>query len=157
MTVLAPRTAAVAMTASELHAWLASTDRVKTAPAPNGSSLPYVLVPGSPARGFLAVDEVDHGFLKTDQELVIVPLASGGSAGNVDALLFTRVNGARRFIGYLPGPDGQLEAFIKRGELNVVMPIYTSSDPNCCPSQHRYQTYALSGITLRKRTDYVAR
>ncbi len=149
-------TEAVAMTPSELQLWLASTGRVQRVAAPNGSRLPYVTVTGSPARGFIAGDAVDRGFLRTDQELVIVPLDSGGSAGIAWALLFTRLNGQRRFIGYIPGTGGQLRTFIEAGVLHTVMPVYRDTDPNCCPSRHRYQTYALHGITLTTVDDYVA-
>ena len=93
----------------------------------------------------------DYGYLKNGQDLLIVPLGSGGSGGVFYALLFTGVTSSRpRFVGYVPSTGGHLDAHIAEGRLVVSTPNYGPGDPNCCPSGHTVTTYALNGITLAK-------
>ena len=148
------------MSNSEWRSWLSSTTQVKVVPPPPGSSgasRTYVQVKGSDAQGFIDPSFIDHGFLANGQEVLILPLESGGSGGVFYTLLFTTIDGRRRFVGYVPSESGHLDVHLQAGSLHVVTPIYGKNDPNCCPSQHRFETYTLNGIKLERLDQFVGR
>lgn len=151
--------AALSMSQKEIAPWLASTTMLLfSAHGPDSSiALHYVRVRGTKQEGYLLTESATHGFLENGQEVVAVPIGSGGTMGVNAALVFTRVNGARRFVGYLPGPSGHLEVAIREGRLEQSTPLYEEGDPNCCASQHRIETFTLRGIRLIKLSERVVR
>jgi hypothetical protein len=148
------------VTRADLAPWLASTDRVRVIHPPDAQAGALYLASGD-ATGIAVFDGPDdgyraqRGFMRNGQETVLVPLASGGSGGVFATLVFTRVNGVRRYVGYIPSRSGHLAIRVQDGVLEARAPIYASSDPQCCPSRERYTTYTLDGIqlvTLSERT-----
>jgi|GEM_PF-5024876 len=107
-------------------------------------------VKGTDAGGFVLVDSVDDGYLANGQEVLIVPLDSGGSAGVFTTLLWTKRGGLWRFVGHLSSVRGHLDVHIQQGALNAIAPLYGTNDPNCCPSKHNRTIYTLSGTQLKK-------
>jgi hypothetical protein len=89
------------------------------------------------------------GYLSSGQEVMVVPLGSGGSGGVFDALLFIRLGGKIRFVSYIPS-NGHLDIFLVDGILRVTTPNYRNGDPNCCPASHHYEIDTLHGIRLIK-------
>jgi hypothetical protein len=111
----------------------------------------YYKVIGTDVQGHINPEIDDYGFLKTGEDLLIVPLPSGGSGGVFDALLFTNVKShTPRFIGYVPSPNGHLDTYISQGQLVVSTPNYGQGDSSCCPSRRTITTYSISGITMIK-------
>ncbi len=140
-------------------ALIASTPQIKPAvPAvPNYNGFKSVDVRGANVGGFVIPASIDDGFLATGQEVLIVPLNSGGSGGVFTTLLWTKQSGVWKFVGYIPSTNGHLSVYIEAGQLNVVVPVYGTGEPNCCPSKHRYTTYTLNGIRMKQVYDETAR
>ena len=138
---------------SEVNGWLASTNKVVRAPAPGGmhpdGPSEFVRVAGTDVSGWIA-DTVGHGFLANDQEVMIVPLVSGGSGGVFTTLLFTRLGGRVQFVGIIPSPSGHLDVSLSEGRLLVRTPVYKAGDANCCPSAIHYERDTLRGTKLVK-------
>ena len=104
--------------------------------------------------GFVQPTTVDDGFLANGQELLIVPLITGGSGGGFTTLLWARRAGPWSFVGSLQSGSGHLAVYLQNGQINVVTPIYEGNAPNCCPTKHHHATYALSGTKLMKLLDF---
>lgn len=130
--------------------WLQSAPRIQLSRerAPAGTMMLTASIRSSDAKGFVLSDYITHGFLANGQEVMVIPLGSGGSGGVFYSLLFTRINGAIRFVGYVPSPQGHLDISIAEGNLRIRTPVYSVGDPNCCPSHHHMQLATLSGISL---------
>lgn len=122
-------------------------ERVKD-PLPT-SRFRYIRVRGTQAAGYVVPRLVERGRLRNGQEVLIVPLPSGGSGGVFYALLYTRLGSALRFVGYIPARSGHLQLSIRNGELVATTPVYGAMDPNCCPSRHRSEFYTLRGLHLQ--------
>lgn len=105
-------------------------------------------VKGASSGGFVWPDTIDDGYLANGQEVLIVPLLSGGTGGVYTTLLWTRLDGAWKFVGYIPS-DGHLLVTLQGGKINVVRPIYKASDARCCPSKRSVEVDTLDGIVLR--------
>ncbi|MDP9105104.1 MAG: hypothetical protein M3N49_04135 [Candidatus Eremiobacteraeota bacterium] len=150
-----------AATLSEVNGWLASTNKVVRTPAPGGmhpdGQSEYVRVAGTDVSGWVVPGAVGHGFLANDQEVMIVPLVSGGSGGVFTTLLFTRSGGRVQFVGIIPSRNGHLDVSLSDGRLLVRTPVYKPSDPNCCPSAIHYERDTLRGTKLVKLGSYDAR
>ena len=138
---------------------LAGTKELEACPTPlpSGSAMSGMRcyqVRGASVSGFVDPEMVDDGFLGNGQEVLIVPLTSGGSGGVFDVLLYTR-RGTEpfAFVGYLPS-DGHLAVYLNFGFLVEKTPIYKANDPQCCPSGHRYKQETLDGIKLRQITTW---
>jgi hypothetical protein len=122
----------------------------QTPPMPDSDGRPEYQVAGAQLGGFVSPELVDDGFLANGQEVLIVPLVSGGSGGVFTTLLWTRTGGgAWEFVGPLQSGAGHLAVYILSGKLNVVTPIYVGNDPNCCPSNRRHEIDTLQGTKLR--------
>lgn len=129
---------------------LRTTRGISTMPAqPDSNGRPEFQVKGAEGAGFVMPELVDDGFLANGQEVLIVPLVSGGSGGIFTTLLWTRVGNAWNFVGPLQSGAGHLAVYIVSGKLNVVTPIYKANDPNCCPSAHHREIETLQGTKLR--------
>jgi hypothetical protein len=146
-----------AMTDAELGAWLTSTTRLDVLSHGPDSSIPhrFVRVRGTDVAGYLVPEYVTHGFVSNGQEVLVIPIASGGSMGVNSALVFTPYSGRRRFVGYIPGPQGHLSISITEGSIETSSPIYLQGDANCCPSRSRVTTFRLTGIRLTRVSENV--
>jgi hypothetical protein len=134
---------------------LAGTKELEPCPQklPSGSAMSAMScyqVRGASVSGFVDPEMVDDGFLGNGQEVLIVPLTSGGSGGVFDVLLYTR-RGTEpfAFVGYLPS-DGHLSVYLNVGFIVEKTPVYKASDPQCCPSGFHYKQETLDGIKLRQ-------
>jgi hypothetical protein len=61
-----------------------------------------------------------------------VSIASGGTAGDVAWIGFAPAGGGWRPVKAVGGY--KLGLFLYHDELEVVLPVYRRSDPNCCPT-----------------------
>jgi hypothetical protein len=131
---------------------LASTPQIEhKQPAGSDGKNAFYVVRGTQASGFAIPSLVDDGYLTNGQEVLIVPLDSGGSGGVFATLLYTRVLGKTwQYVGYLPSQNGHLNVHIEQGTLVAVTPIYASGDPNCCPSKQHHVRYSLVGTKLKQ-------
>ena len=148
---------AEAMTDAELGPWLTSTTRLDVLSHGPDPSIPhrFVRVRGTDVAGYLVPEYATHGFVSNGQEVLVIPIASGGSMGVNSALIFTTYSGRRRFVGYIPGPQGHLSISITEGLIETSSPIYLEGDANCCPSRNRVATFRLTGIRLTKVSENV--
>ncbi len=134
-----------------LYATLASTAQVQQKNPPVASNgMRFYTVKGTEANGFVSTDSNDYGFLKNGEDLLVVPLVSGGSGGVFTTLLFTSIHQHPKFIGIIPSPNGHLEVSITEGLIDVRTPNYDNGAPNCCPSSRTDTIYELDGTKLKK-------
>ncbi len=130
---------------------LATTPQIKRARPPATLPFAYYRLKGTDVSGFVIPNLIGDGYLSNHQEVLVVPLDSGGSGGVYHVLLWTRVAGATwRFAGQITSPDGRLDVSINEGELLAVLPKRAPSDADCCPSGHNDVRYTLDGTALRK-------
>ncbi|GAC1356662.1 MAG: hypothetical protein NVSMB31_17280 [Vulcanimicrobiaceae bacterium] len=136
-------------------ALVAATPQITAASKRDSEGRTTYSVQGAQVGGFIVPDMVDDGYLADGHEVLIVPLASGGSGGVFTTLLWTRTGNAWRFVGYIPS-NGHLNVHIEQGALHVITPVYATGEPNCCPSKHHYVRYTLSGIHLKQLEEFTA-
>jgi hypothetical protein len=116
---------------------------------------PYVNVldvaEGQTAGGFLVSDRAHQGTLSDGQDVLIVPLDSGGSGGIFTQVVFAR-RGDRAFTyaGHIGSERGHLDVRFQLGAIVADLPHYGPSDPNCCPSQRIFDTYTVRDGRLVK-------
>lgn len=110
--------------------------------------LPCVGVKGTHVYGYINRSIVDNGTLSNGQEVLVVPIVSGGSGGVFDTLLYTEFAGKTRFVGYIPSVSGHLDVHVSEGRLLVVTPVYGQGDAQCCPHAHHTVEYTLRGVRL---------
>jgi hypothetical protein len=150
-----------AATTAEVDSWLASTTKVVRTAPPGGMRLTpraeHVSVAGANVEGWIDPDEARRGRLANGQEVMIVPVESGGSGAAFDALLFTRLAGRVRFVGLIPSPNGHLDVALSHGAIVVRTPVYKAGDANCCPSGFHWERDTLRGMTLVKLKEYDTR
>jgi hypothetical protein len=154
-------TAADAATMAEVNGWLAATTKIVRIRPPAGlrpdANLEYVSIAGTDVEGSIDPADARRGFLKNRQEVMIVPVESGGTGAVFDALLFTRLGGRTRFVGIIPSPNGHLHVAISGGAIVVRLPIYKTGDPNCCPSGFHWEHDTLRGLKLVTLKEYDTR
>jgi hypothetical protein len=148
-----------AATTAEVAGWLASTKKVMRMPSPPyaphfAGAQRYVRVAGTEISGWIDPAAADHGFLRNDQEVMLLPVVSGGSGGVFATLVFTRLGGRTQFVGLIPSPNGHLDVTLAGGAILVRTPIYKANDPNCCPSGFHFERDTLHGMTLVKLNQY---
>lgn len=80
------------------------------------------------------------------QDEAVVPIASGGTAGDIGFAVFTLRNGALDEL--LSKAEGRVALDVEEGQLVETQPIYGPDDPNCCPSQLRKIYYRWDGDAL---------
>ena len=80
------------------------------------------------------------------QDEAVVPVASGGTAGDIGFAVFTLRNGAPEEL--LAKAEGRVALDVEEGRLVETQPIYGPDDPNCCPSQLRKIYYRWDGNAL---------
>jgi hypothetical protein len=78
----------------------------------------------------------------------VVPLASGGTLGDLGFLVLTPTgDGARELISVTPEGAG-INVQIQDGKLVQTEPVPGPDDPECCPSMLRTTVYAWNGSAL---------
>lgn len=147
---LLPQNAAAQPSQAQVNLWLHSTARIELTRGklPAGETATVASVRGTGVSGFIGrpQDALD-GHLANGQEIMVLPLVSGGSGGIFYALLFTRLRSDISFVGYLRS-NGHLFIFLSHGTLHIVRPVYGLNDAQCCPSKHDYQIATLHGTHL---------
>jgi hypothetical protein len=109
--------------------------------------LTYVALKGG-RSGYVFPNELDYGNLESGRDLLIVPL-EGARNGASSALIFTGVkDGAPKLLGAIKSDAGHLRAYIERGQLHAVRPVYAKGDKTCCPSTERTTVYKIDGTRL---------
>ncbi len=143
---------------ARLDAALASSSKIHFCTSkPPSENARCISVDKTPYQGFLFLDELDYGYLHDGQDLLIVPLPSGGSGGVFVDLLFTSVMTKPYFIGVVPSEAGHLEVSILSGKIVVETPVYKESDPNCCPSAKHFVRYDMKRHALVKIDEFERR
>lgn len=135
---------------AEINEWLHSTPRIRLTRGrlPAGSAATVASLDGTTVSGFVSrPDGALDGLLSNGQEVMVLPLVSGGSGGVFYAFLFTRINGVVTFVTALHS-NGHLFTFLLDGALHIETPIYGINDAQCCPSRHDYRIITLHRIQI---------
>lgn len=99
--------------------------------------------------GYAAVQDVRYGDIDGDGDgggEAIMPVFSGGTAGDVGFLIFREGNPQPRLVIAVPGY--KVFARPENGRLVVSQPSYVGFEGNCCPSASVTQTFRLAGDRL---------
>ncbi|MGB6895351.1 MAG: hypothetical protein WBF37_05345 [Dehalococcoidia bacterium] len=98
--------------------------------------------------GELVEEDIQYVDLTGDgQEEAIVPLFSGGTAGNIALWVWGYVG--EDLEALLAQPDSyKIVARVEDETLVLVDPVYGPDDPNCCPSELRNRYYEWDGSEL---------
>jgi hypothetical protein len=80
------------------------------------------------------------------QDEAVVPISSGGTAGDIAFAVFTLRNGVLDEL--LAREPGQVAVDVEDGQLVETQPIFGPNDPNCCPSQLKKTYYRWDGDEL---------
>lgn len=110
----------------------------------------YVTVddPAAPISGIPQLDQIVYVDMDGDGvEEAAMPLFSGGTAGNIGALIFRM--GARSPVLVDKVGGYKLAVGVEQGRLVVSNALYAGWEPNCCPSGRSYDTYVLQGGRLQ--------
>lgn len=114
----------------------------------------YVTVAANNAQvgGIPLLDKIVYGDFNGDgTEEAAIPLASGGTAGNVGFLVYRQGAPAPKLVAWRNGYKQGLE--LANGQLVSRDALYAGWEANCCPSGFRYVTYALQGDSLQITND----
>lgn len=98
--------------------------------------------------GELVEEDIQYVDLTGDgREEAIVPLFSGGTAGNIALWVYGYVDDRLEML--LSQPDAyKISARVEDGTLVLVEPVYGPDDPNCCPSHIHNSYYEWDGSEL---------
>ncbi len=92
------------------------------------------------AEAIIYADLTDDGV-----EEAVLPIASGGTAGNIAMLVFGYgPGGLRELLREVPPAEaigGHIGARLELGQLVLSWPIYGPDDANCCPTGGRRDRY----------------
>jgi hypothetical protein len=115
---------------------------------------PYVNVRGAAegeyVGGYLMSEDAHDGRLAGGEQVVAIPLESGGSGGVFTQILFARSGDrAYAYVGAIAS-GGHLDVRVGDGEIVATLPYYGANDPNCCPSKRIVQAYAVRSGKLVK-------
>ena len=96
-------------------------------------------------------DEVTYADVTGDGiDEAIVPIDSGGTAGDIAFLVLTPSgSGTKTLLNLVPTTgSGGLAMAIEGGQIVITQPVYGPEDPNCCPGALRKTTYVWNGTAL---------
>jgi len=82
--------------------------------------------------GTVRADPAQADYVVCFDGAMAVSIASGGTAGDVAWIGFAPAGGGWRFVNAVGGY--KLGLFRYHDELEVVLPVYRTADPNCCPT-----------------------
>ena len=77
----------------------------------------------------------------------MVPIASGGTAGDTAYYVFGYQNGKPTAL-FVRKDLYKVGLKVEQGQLAETLPIYGPNDPNCCPSQLKTIFYRWDGSTF---------
>ena len=138
-----------------LTAALASSSKIHSCKEkPPFGNAPCISIGNGLYQGFLMPSAMDYGFLGDGQDVLIVPLGSGGSGGVFVDLLFTSIKTKPYFIGVIPSESGHLKVYISGGQIVVNTPVYKSGEPSCCPSTRHFTRHELMRNSLKKIEEF---
>jgi hypothetical protein len=97
--------------------------------------------------GFASTAEATYADLTGDgKEELILPLATGGSAGDRGVMVFGYDSqGVLRPLLVRMSDVGHLQAKVDGDVLVISEPKYAPGEPNCCPGTMTFTTYAWNG------------
>ena len=114
----------------------------------------------SSTGGQFVQSSVIYGDLTGDGvEEAVVPIASGGTLGNIAYVVLTQTDGGvMQLFASTPDPEsaGGVDVSVENGQLVETRPIYGPTDPNCCPSQLRTTIYAWDGSKFAQQSTNTA-
>jgi hypothetical protein len=113
------------------------------------------LARGGDAVGYLDPTLLDYGYTIDKQDVLIVPLTSGGSGGVFTTVLFTHLSTTPVFAGKIDS-DGHLDVHLAFGMIEARTPVYGPHDPQAAPSGHKTVRYRLRGTTLVKVDEFAS-
>ena len=96
-------------------------------------------------------DEVMYADVTGDGiDEAIVPIDSGGTAGDIAFLVLTPSGTGTKTLFKLTPENGSggLAVAVEGGQVVMTQPIYGPEDPNCCPGALRKTTYMWNGTSL---------
>ena len=99
----------------------------------------------------VAEQDVIYADLTDDNvEEAVVPITSGGTAGNVAYVVLTPLepDSAQSLLSGSASSGGGLALAVADGDLVVTEPVFGPDDAECCPSQLQHTTYAWDGEAL---------
>src|SRR5579862_8096988 len=108
--------------------------------APNGNFKAY-RIKGTGLDGYVDPGSVNEVTLANKQELLIVPLQSGGAGATFAALVWIGPSSSWHYAGYLSSPDGHLRLFYEGGYILAERPVYAPADAQSRPSAYRITRY----------------
>jgi hypothetical protein len=149
--VSTPASAQLDITKTDWKAVVLAEAKLKKSPGelPLNNTYPYIVTPNK-IEGYAIFDSPSYGDLTGDgKPEAILPVSSGGTAGDVGALLFRLGrSGKPELITSVGGY--KMNASITNAELVVMQPQYAGWEPNCCPSAITTERYKLRGNGLRR-------
>jgi hypothetical protein len=103
------------------------------------------------AGGEVQEDAIVFADLTGDgQEEAVVPVSSGGTAGDIAYFVYTMREGELTLLLSVVPESGRIQAEIDaEGRLVDHEPVYGPGDPECCPSRVRTRVYEWDGARLR--------
>ncbi|HXF51813.1 MAG TPA: hypothetical protein VNM43_09050 [Dehalococcoidia bacterium] len=103
------------------------------------------------AGGEVAQDAVIFADLTGDgEEEAVVPVSSGGTAGDIAYFVYTMRNGELELLLSVVPEAGRIQVELDaEGRLMDREPVYGPDDPECCPSRVRTRVYEWDGKRLR--------
>jgi hypothetical protein len=124
------------------------------APAPDIEGVDFSQVPAvedllAESGGRLAPDQITFADLTGDGlDEAVVPISSGGSAGNFAYAVFGYQGGDLEELLVAKPEAGRVTVSVEDGVLVETQPIYAPEDPFCCPSELRHIYYRWDGEDL---------
>lgn len=129
---------------------LTNDPRLKSEPGPTGDTRPYYITAAAdvPVGGHPLFDDVLYVDMDGDGgEEAVIPLNSGGTAGNIGFFVYRQASPAPTLVASMGGYKQWTR--IEDGKLVGTDALYTGWEGNCCPSAFRHTTYGLEGDRLQ--------
>jgi hypothetical protein len=129
---------------------LANDPMLKSEPGPTGDTRPYYITASAdvPVGGHPLFNDVLYVDMNGDGgEEAVIPLHSGGTAGNIGFFVYRQASPAPTLVASIGGYKQWTR--VEDGKLVGTDALYTGWEGNCCPSAFRHTTYALEGDQLQ--------